>query len=58
MTKITRLNQNERLSRIVIHGETVYIAGITSAVDGDIKTQTRDVLMRILAIVTGDSGGS
>jgi enamine deaminase RidA (YjgF/YER057c/UK114 family) len=47
MTKITRLNQNERLSRIVIHGETVYIAGITSAVNGDIKTQTRDVLRQI-----------
>ena len=44
MANITRLDSNERLSRVVIHGDTVYVAGITSSVKGDIVAQTRDVL--------------
>ena len=29
MTKITRIDSNERLSKVVIHGDTIYIAGTT-----------------------------
>ena len=43
MANITRLDSNARLSRVVIHGDTVYVAGITSSVKGDIVEQTRDV---------------
>jgi enamine deaminase RidA (YjgF/YER057c/UK114 family) len=47
MTHITRIDSNERLSRVVIHGDTIYIAGITASVKGDIVAQTRDVLQKI-----------
>jgi len=43
---ITRIDSNARLSRIVIHGDTVYVAGVTSTADG-IEAQTRDVLSKI-----------
>ncbi len=48
MTDIVRKDSNERLSRIVIHGDTVYVAGVTlSAEPGGIVAQTRDVLAKI-----------
>lgn len=47
MTAITRQDSNARLSRIVIHGDTIYIAGVTASVNGDIVAQTRDVLSKI-----------
>lgn len=47
MTAIIRQDSNARLSRIVIHGDTIYIAGVTSSVKGDIVAQTRDVLAKI-----------
>ncbi len=47
MTTITRKESNERMSRIVIHGDTVYLAGTTSRAGDDITTQTRDVLSKI-----------
>ena len=47
MTNITRIDSNERLSRVVIHGDTIYIAGITASAKGDILVQTRDVLHKI-----------
>jgi enamine deaminase RidA (YjgF/YER057c/UK114 family) len=50
MTIITRIDSNERLSRVVIHGDTIYIAGITASVKGDIVAQTRDVLQKIVGI--------
>jgi enamine deaminase RidA (YjgF/YER057c/UK114 family) len=36
-----------RLSRVVIHGDTVYVAGVTSNAAGGITEQTRDVLQKI-----------
>ncbi|PLC49694.1 hypothetical protein CR159_12325 [Pollutimonas subterranea] len=36
-----------RLSRIVTHDTTVYIAGVTSSAKGDIVVQTRDALAKI-----------
>jgi len=47
MANIIRLDSNARLSRVVIHGDTVYVAGITSSVKGDIVEQTRDVFRQI-----------
>ncbi|CAB3896969.1 RidA family protein [Achromobacter mucicolens] len=47
MNDIVRRETNERLSRIVIHGGTVYIAGVTSTAEGGIEAQTRDVLAKI-----------
>ena len=47
MTDIVRKDSNQRLSRIVIHGETVYLAGVTSSAAGGIAEQTRDVLAKI-----------
>ena len=47
MANITRLDSNARLSRVVIHGDTVYVAGITSSVKGDIVEHTRDVFRQI-----------
>ena len=47
MAHITRIDSNERLSRVVSHGDTIYIAGITASAKGDIGVQTRDVLHKI-----------
>lgn len=47
MNDIVRMDSNERLSRIVIHGDTVYVAGVTSTAAGGIAAQTRDVLDKI-----------
>lgn len=47
MSKIIRQDSNARLSRIVTHGNTVYVAGVTSSAKGDIVVQTRDVLSKI-----------
>ena len=47
MNDIVRKDSNERLSRIVIHGNTVYVAGVTSSAEGGIAAQTRDVLAKI-----------
>ena len=47
MSKIIRQDSNARLSRIVTHGDTVYVAGVTSNATGGIVEQTRDVLSKI-----------
>lgn len=47
MHDIIRKDTTERLARVVIHGDTVYVAGVTSAVSGGITQQTRDVLKKI-----------
>jgi len=44
---IVRRESNDRLSRVVIHGDTVYVAGVTSRATGGIVEQTRDVLNKI-----------
>ncbi|MHA6729720.1 RidA family protein [Devosia sp. A369] len=45
---ITRFDTNHRRSRVVIHGDTVYLAGQVSAdTDGDITHQTKGTLARI-----------
>lgn len=57
MSSINRKLSNKRLSRIVTHGDTVYLAGVTSSISGDIGTQTKNVLATIdsLLIEAGSS---
>jgi enamine deaminase RidA (YjgF/YER057c/UK114 family) len=48
MAEITRLDQNARRSRAVIHGDTVYLAGSTADDrKADIAGQTAQVLAKI-----------
>lgn len=45
---ITRHHGNQRMSQIVIHGDTVYLAGqVAGDASADIRTQTRQVLAKI-----------
>jgi len=45
---ITRHHTNQRMSQIVIHGDTVYLAGQVAADAGaDITVQTQQVLQKI-----------
>jgi enamine deaminase RidA (YjgF/YER057c/UK114 family) len=45
---ITRHHTNQRMSQIVIHGDTVYLAGQVAAdADADITVQTQQVLQKI-----------
>ena len=45
---ITRLHGNQRMSQIVIHGDTIYLAGQVAADPAaDIQEQTRQVLQKI-----------
>lgn len=47
MSDIIRKLTNKRLSRVVIHGDTVYLAGVTSSEAGDITVQARNVFSTI-----------
>ena len=54
---ITRQHSNQRMSQLVIHGNTVYLAGqVASDPGADIKTQTQQVLDKIDALL--DEAGS
>lgn len=49
MTKaIKRFQTNDRMSRVVVHGDVAYLAGVIPAdPSGDIKGQTGEVLKRV-----------
>ncbi len=51
MSNISRKHTNSRMSKIVTHGGLVYLCGQTAnnspAAEGDITTQTKEVLARI-----------
>lgn len=48
VAEIKRLESTPRLSRIVVHNETVYLAGITSVIrEASVALQTRNVLATI-----------
>ncbi|HLR78289.1 MAG TPA: RidA family protein [Burkholderiaceae bacterium] len=48
MSNIQRYDLNARMSRVVIHGDVVYLSGITPKdTSGDIAAQTRDILQTI-----------
>jgi enamine deaminase RidA (YjgF/YER057c/UK114 family) len=44
---IVRKISNKRLSRIVVHDDTVYLAGVTSSEMGDIQAQSKNVLATV-----------
>jgi enamine deaminase RidA (YjgF/YER057c/UK114 family) len=47
MTSITRKHTTQRMSQIVVHGDTIYLAGQVGAPDGSVAQQTADCLGRI-----------
>ena len=48
MTEIQRSHTNQRMSQIVEHGDTVYLAGQVAAdPEADIQEQTRSTLARV-----------
>ena len=44
---IERLNTGKRMSQVVIHGDTIYLAGQVGRPEKDVATQTRDCLNSI-----------
>lgn len=49
---ITRIDAGKRMSQIVIHNATVYLAGqVADDLDGNIEKQTREVLAAIDALL-------
>lgn len=58
MTDITRLGITDRMSAIVIHGDTIYCKGITARGEGgDITAQTQNVLGQLDALLS-EAGSS
>lgn len=50
---ITRHHTNQRMSQIVIHGDTVYLAGqVANDSNANITVQTEQVLQKIDALLT------
>lgn len=50
---ISRLHKTSRLSRVVIHGDTVYLSGLTAdRLDGDVADQTAQILAKADAFLT------
>lgn len=52
MTEIKRIDVSDRMSRIVIHNQTVYLSGVvpTNTTEG-IALQTKNILMQIEALL-------
>ncbi len=49
---ITRHHTNQRMSQIVVHGDTVYLAGqVADNANADITLQTQQVLQKIDALL-------
>ena len=49
---ITRHHTNQRMSQIVIHGDTVYLAGqVANDANADVAVQTQQVLQKIDALL-------
>ncbi|MBL8600246.1 MAG: RidA family protein [Devosia sp.] len=52
MSNITRIDPNHRRSRVVVHGDTVYLAGQVAAdTSGDITHQTKGALANVDAML-------
>ena len=47
MAEITRHHTNQRMSQIVTHGETIYLAGQVGAPDSDVAAQTQECLDKV-----------
>jgi len=57
MTKITRLHTNQRMSKIVKHGTTVYLSGQVGTAGDSVAAQTRTCLDKIEALLA-EAGSS
>ena len=54
---LSHRHSNDRMSQMVIHGDTAYLAGqVADDFDADIATQTRQVLAKVDALL--DEAGS
>ena len=51
MQAIERKHTNQRMSQIVIHGNTVYLAGQVGDPNHNVADQTRDALARVDALL-------
>ncbi len=47
MAEITRHHTNQRMSQIVTHGETIYLAGQVGAPDSGVAAQTQECLDKV-----------
>ncbi len=54
---ITRSHTAQRMSKITIHNETVYLCGQVDRADGDVADQTRECLRRIEGLLA-EAGSS
>ncbi|SHG69151.1 RidA family protein [Pollutimonas bauzanensis] len=52
MSAIVRNDPNPRLARSVVHGNTIYLTGVSTTVGNDIVAQTQEVLRRIDGYLT------
>ncbi|UWQ38168.1 RidA family protein [Leisingera aquaemixtae] len=57
MTEITRKHTGQRMSQIVIHGETIYLAGQVGTAGASVEQQTKDCLAKIDALLA-EAGSS
>lgn len=57
MQTIARKHTNQRMSQIVIHGDTVYLAGQVGDPRHSVADQTRDALARVDALLA-EAGSS
>ena len=51
MTDIQRSHTNQRMSQIVVHGDTVYLAGQVGTGGDSVADQTREILGKIDALL-------
>ncbi len=51
MTEITRKHTGQRMSQIVVHGDTIYLAGQVGTAGADITQQTKDCLANVEALL-------
>jgi enamine deaminase RidA (YjgF/YER057c/UK114 family) len=51
MAEITRHHTGQRMSQIVIHGDTVYLAGQVGTAGDPVKAQTRECLEKVDALL-------
>lgn len=47
MSEITRMQTGRRMSQIVIHGETIYLAGQVGTAGASVAQQTKDCLEKV-----------
>ncbi|UWQ46578.1 RidA family protein [Leisingera aquaemixtae] len=51
MSEITRKHTGQRMSQIVTHGETIYLAGQVGTAGASVEQQTKDCLAKIDALL-------